>query len=75
MTDWVFKQSPRNPLSPHPMSTAPLVIGAGGDLFMPGSRGDQKDMKAALRRGTLTRAALRQSASRVAALAKELHNR
>ena len=73
MTDWVFKQNPRNPLSPHPLSLAPLVIAAGGDLFMPGSKGDRKDLEGALKRGELTCEDLRRSASHVARLARELN--
>ena len=75
MTDWVFKKTPKNPMSPHPLSLSPLVIHSGGDLFMPGSAGDRKDMESALKSGDLTRDELRSAASRVATLAKELNRK
>ena len=72
MTDWVVGavtqvKNPRyrNALSEH-------VAAAGGDLFMPGAKGDWKRVQKALKAGTLTRRQLEENATRVYHMAKKL---
>ena len=72
MTDWVVAganqvQHPkhRNALSDH-------VAAAGGDLFMPGGKGDLRNIMKALENGTLTRRQLAINATRVYHMAKAL---
>ena len=57
------------------MPNAGKVAAAGGDLFMPGCRGDYNRCLAALRSGVLTRVQLEQNATRVLHLAKRLTGR
>ena len=72
MTDWVVGSITqvknahwRNALAEH-------VAQAGGDLFMPGGKGDHKRVMNALKAGTLTRGQLLENATRVYRMAKKL---
>ena len=71
MTDWVlaFMDSRDNK---YPATQPRRVAMAGGDLFMPGSKGDYADMLRGLRVGELTREQLLINASRLYGLAREL---
>jgi beta-glucosidase len=65
MTDWVVQGASA---SKHPKyrGTRPyLVAAAGGDLFMPGSKGDYEDMLEALKNGSLSRKQLEINGSRL----------
>ncbi len=72
MTDWVVggiaqvnNPCHRNALSEH-------VAAAGGDLFMPGGKGDHKRVMDALKAGTLSRQQLLENATRVYRMATKL---
>ena len=72
MTDWVVAgisqvKNPRyrNALPEH-------VAAAGGDLFMPGGKGDHRRVMNALQAGTLSRQQLMENATRVYRMATEL---
>ena len=71
MTDWVlaFMDSKTNK---HPATKPHKVAAAGGDLFMPGCRGDYADILKALRDGRLSREQLLINVSRLCRLAREL---
>ena len=56
----------------HRNTKADCVARAGGDLFMPGSRGDFKTMKKAVKKGELEEKQLKINASRVLKMAKSL---
>ncbi len=72
MTDWVISGFCTEKESIHPAAHAPNVIGAGGDLFMPGGGSDFDEMKAALESGKLKRECIEVSGNRVARMADEL---
>ncbi|MBO4872586.1 MAG: glycoside hydrolase family 3 C-terminal domain-containing protein [Lachnospiraceae bacterium] len=71
MTDWIvsFMADRKNR---HPKVSPRLVAAAGGELFMPGSKADFKDMRAGLREGSLSRAQLERNASRLLKLIRRL---
>ena len=71
MTDWVlaFMDSKENK---YPATKPHRVAAAGGDLFMPGCRGDYQDILQGLRAGALTREQLLVNVSRLYRLAREL---
>jgi len=48
------------------------LAAAGGDLFMPGCKGDVKNIMTALKKGTLSRRQLKENATRVYRMAKKL---
>jgi beta-glucosidase len=48
------------------------VAAAGGDLFMPGCKGDVKNIMKALKKGTLNRRQLKENSTRVYRMAKKL---
>ena len=73
MTDWwvdVLGNADRD--SKHDRMPASEVTAVGGDLFMPGSRKDHRDILDALREGRLSRKQMEINASRVARLADKL---
>lgn len=72
MTDWVIGsiKQVRNPR--HRNALSDLVAAAGGDLFMPGGKGDWKNLMDALKKGTLSRRQLEENATRVYHMAKKL---
>jgi beta-glucosidase len=71
MTDWLIASVP-NYGSKHPASSASRVAAAGGELVMPGSKGDFDDMMSALKNGTLTRKQLEINATRLIRVIRSL---
>lgn len=72
MTDWVVAaitqvQNPR-----YRNALSHCVEAAGGDLFMPGGKGDFDNVMKALKDGSLTRRQLEENATRVYHMAKKL---
>ena len=65
MTDWVTGGSVLSKNAKHPVPHAGEVAAAGGDLFMPGSKKEIREIQDALRDGRLTERQLRINASRV----------
>ena len=65
MTDWLVGGGflTKNPKYPAPAGSG--IAAAGGDLVMPGSKGDCKSILAALKKGKLTRSQLEENAARV----------
>ena len=72
MTDWVIGGA-FNKNAAYPAPEAWKVAAAGGDLFMPGSRADQDNVKKALEEGRLSRSILEKNASRVLAMIRKLN--
>lgn len=72
MTDWVIGSimQVKNPRYRNALSDQ--VAAAGGDLFMPGGKGDWENLLKALKAGTLTRRQLEENATRVYRMAKRL---
>ncbi|MDD6193618.1 MAG: glycoside hydrolase family 3 N-terminal domain-containing protein, partial [Lachnospiraceae bacterium] len=64
MTDWVVPMM-ENPNSTYRNAISPEVAKAGGDLFMPGSKGDYNRLMEALKEGKVTREQLEINGSRV----------
>ena len=73
MSDWIAPMLYHSARYPGP--TAAENVAAGGDLFMPGRRGDVDSICAACTDGTLSRRALEESASRVLRMCRELSAR
>ena len=71
MTDWVVT-GVTNKRSIYPIANAGRVAAAGGDLFMPGSKGDADQLRKALERGTLSTDQLRKNVSSVVRKIREL---
>ena len=71
MTDWVIQMAAMSQ-SVHRNSKARFVAAAGGDLFMPGGKGDYEDLKAGIAAGDVSAKQVRINASRVLAMAKRL---
>ena len=71
MTDWVVGHEMMYPNHKHPLAKAVNVIKAGGNLFMPGSASDLKEVTAAMKDGTLKRSFLEDLAARLVENAKE----
>ena len=71
MTDWVLPLKNRG--ERWPIARAGRVAAAGGDLFMPGSKGDFKDILAALSSGQLDRRQLEVNATRVLRMSQNLN--
>ncbi len=71
MTDWIMPVMQKGKHK-HPSPQAGLIAAAGGDLTMPGSKGDLKAMSKALGRKKLTRTQLRINAGRILATARRL---
>ena len=71
MTDWVIGLM-TSKQDIHPAVQPKKVAAAGGDVFMPGGKGDFKNMMKGLAEGTLTRKQLQINASRMYRMAKEL---
>lgn len=71
MTDWVISlMTSKSDI--HPAVEPGQVAAAGGDLFMPGCKGDAEKMQQDLAAGRLTRRQLEINASRLLRIAKEL---
>ena len=71
MTDWVLPLKNRG--KRWPIARAGRVAAAGGDLFMPGSKRDFKDILTALASGRLDRHQLEMNATRVLRLSRKLY--
>ncbi|MBQ9662108.1 MAG: glycoside hydrolase family 3 C-terminal domain-containing protein [Oscillospiraceae bacterium] len=74
MTDWVV-MGMSNKKSRYPVADAGRVAEAGGDLFMPGSKKDAEDIRAAINRGALTTLQLQKNVSRVIRKIRELRQK
>ncbi len=72
MTDWVIGGTMMYNSKRFPMPHAGKVALAGGDLFMPGCKGDYDRCMAYLRSGELPRYQLEQNATRILHMAKRL---
>ena len=72
MTDWIVAQGMLSQGSKYPAPKASLIAAAGGDLVMPGGKGDHKDILDGLKNGSVTRAQLQLNANRVYRIAKIL---
>ena len=72
MTDWVVRSFGRDESCKHDIAHAPDVINAGGDIFMPGSKGDFDDIMDALKKETLSEEKVLASATRIVKMAKRL---
>ena len=72
MTDWIVGVMTNDRRNIHPAVNPGLVAAAGGDLVMPGCRGDVTSILKARKTGTLTRTQLEINASRVYRMAKKL---
>ena len=73
MTDWVVGGGVMNSKADiHPAVQAKLVAAAGGDVFMPGCKGDHKNILQGLSDGSVTRQQLLINATRMYRMAKEL---
>ena len=70
MTDWWIRGNSNVKGSVYPISNAPAVLKAGGNLFMPGDAADVKEVKKALEEGKLTRKDLERNAGPVITLAR-----
>ena len=75
MTDWVVGSTQLYNSKRYPMPNAGKVALAGGDLFMPGCKGDYDRCMAMLRSGELPRYQLEQNATRLLHMAKRLTER
>lgn len=73
MTDWLVRFNMSSPQSLHRKADVARIAAAGGDLIMPGSSSDVKDLLAGLKSGVLTRSQLEQNAQRVIRKAWELN--
>ena len=72
MTDWVIDSVKQVQKPRHRNALSDRVAAAGGDLFMPGGKGDWKKILDALKNGTLSRRQLEENATRVYHMAKKL---
>ena len=72
MTDWVIDSVKQVQKPRHRNALSDRVAAAGGDLFMPGGKGDWKKIMDALKNGTLSRRQLEENATRVYHMAKKL---
>ena len=71
MTDWVIQMA-ADSRSVNRNSLASNTIAAGGDLFMPGGKGDYKNLLEGIKKKTVTEERVRISADRVIKTIKEL---
>ena len=72
MTDWVVAGMKQVQHPRYRSALSDCVAAAGGDLFMPGCKGDIKNIINALKKGTLNRRQLKENATRVCRMAKKL---
>lgn len=72
MTDWVIPGGMLTKGAKYPVPHAGKVAAAGGDLFMPGSKKNYREVLEGIKTGTLTREQLETNASRVYNMAKQI---
>ena len=72
MTDWLVGGGFLTKIPKYPAPTGAGIAAAGGDLVMPGSKGDYKSILTALKKGKLTRLQLEENAARLLRLIKIL---
>ena len=72
MTDWVSTGLPGMRGSAHRDSQAQYVAAAGGDLFMPGNKGDYDNLLQGIASGAVTLEQVKINASRVVRMARAL---
>ena len=72
MTDWIVNGGTMNKASIHPAPNAAKIAAAGGDLVMPGGKGDYENILKALREGTLDKKQVQKNATRVYRMGKKL---
>ncbi|MDD7740053.1 MAG: glycoside hydrolase family 3 N-terminal domain-containing protein [Lachnospiraceae bacterium] len=72
MTDWMVRFNMSSKDSKYRKGDVALVAAAGGDLIMPGSKTDVKEILNGLHNGILTRQQLEQNASRIVTAARKL---
>ncbi len=72
MTDWIVNGGTMNKASIHPAPNAAKIAAAGGDLVMPGSKGDYENILKALQNGSLEKKQVQINATRVYCMAKKL---
>lgn len=72
MTDWMTGGDALSQGSKYPLAKASGVAAAGGDLVMPGGKGEFQDILDGLQTGSVTRVQLRVNATRVYRLMKKL---
>lgn len=73
MTDWLIASGVLSRGAKYGPPKAYRIAAAGGDLVMPGGKGDYKDILAALKNGSLTRKQLEMNATRVYKMSKLLN--
>ena len=71
MTDWVTAMA-GDSRSIHRDSQAQLVAAAGGDLFMPGNKGDYENLLQGIANGVVSLTQVKINATRVVKMAREL---
>ncbi|MBQ6622731.1 MAG: glycoside hydrolase family 3 C-terminal domain-containing protein [Mogibacterium sp.] len=74
MTDWIVGGFALSKGAKYPAPNAADVAAAGGDLFMPGSNKEVREIETGLMEDRVLRKQLVENASRTAALAKRLNN-
>ena len=72
MTDWVVAGMKQVQHPKYRNALSDRVAAAGGDLFMPGCKGDVKNIKKKKKKGTLNRRQLKENSTRVYRMAKKL---
>ena len=72
MTDWVTAGGLFSKNAKYPVPDAALCSAASGDLFMPGSAKEFRQIRRGLKNGTVTRKQLLENASRVKRVASEM---
>ena len=72
MTDWVVAGMKQVQHPRYRNALSDCVAAAGGDLFMPGCKGDVKNIMTEIKKGTLSRRLLKANATRVYRMAKKL---
>ena len=76
MTDWIVNGSMMaDKHDKHPRPTPYKIAAAGGDLVMPGCKGDVKSILKGLNNGELTRVQVQKNASRIYKMTKTLNKR
>ena len=72
MTDWIVMGGTFDKTSIHRGPITSLIVKAGGDLVMPGSKRDFKEILRALKQGELSRKVLEENATRVLRLIRRI---